>query len=684
MSSERPAPEGTLRDRFAPDTGAVLPVGRVWPARLVVHGIVQKTPAAGSARLTPSLWIRHPLPQDVDVRVEPVGGLVTDRGELAEGVEGFRVGSAEGRVAPSTDRRMSLSVQWDRGFAQGIRRVRWVRQALALTLTDGADARLFRWHLYLTPSPPELGSPGPVFTWMAHPGAEPWLELPGAAVPVAWVRSGREGSGPQDVELDVGYPEEPAPEGADPVDAQGVLGGAARPPRVFARPVEVSALAYWDSPRTGPSGVREWAGPIPGAGQPEVCLWPNLRVAGGGGTVVVYDLGRRVPCRVSVAVVLDPSTEAVDLHAGALWQGSETIGHWEWEGPPRRLAPGARCTLRLQVQPDRLVPRPQPQSQAGAGRPASLEDLALRLQGRPRRGQQGPPETLWVPLGDTVVLDRRGPTVDDPWLAVEVGATSTAVALAWREGARELARLVVFDDGPTLPSTVALERLVGGETVLASRVWSEEATRRLGVVAGLAEPEAPHPDAPDPVAGVHVAHHFLRAVFRELAPRAAWFPLDRCRLVLAVPPDWRGTAAEDVLRSGVAAAVAEALGRDVHDQLWLVPSSMALVVPRLLATPPEGPRAWWVPDRTTGTGHAVVVRRGADGIPRLADGGADRDRLAADGFQVTVLADPIPQALVDDGRLDPQVDLASIGALGAGLLAVGRGLSAPPFEIESA
>jgi len=577
-----PPPARTLRQRFDPDTGTPMRLGRVWPPRLMLHNIATKG-GGDTVEVRTQLWVMHVLQAEAEVWIRPSDEPAVDsEGRTISGLEvgvGRLVvptsrapGLGQGLLMEPEWRPVPVTVRWSSRFAQDIQTVEWVRKGLFIELTDGRHRRVFQAYLYLTPHEAEL--PGqtsrfddhPHYCWvddgdvpLVVPGvARSWVELPSPMgsprlAPACWVQppspDGRPGAahvrgGPADVTLVPVYPVEPAiAPGVEAVGWNGALGGHDPRPPVQALAVDSdhqagqwsTRLEYWDTPLQGaPCGTQHLRPTV--LEEPTPCVWPVVD-ARDGPNIVLYDLvgAPDAACEVTVnvRVGLPPDAESVRLEGATIRLGDDVVGHWR--GGPIDIHAGQTVNLRCAIDLGLLT-------DAADGR----LKLTVAFEGRPLRGivprsqifrtENGPFARLVRTRSTEPQREDRGRSgVRSPWLCIDLGTEGTCASVSFMDGFVPRVIQVPFDEGPVYPSKVYLSPALGGVYGLTDEP-ADDALYTTMIKLGLRFGDGAHPGCPDHIAATEVARFFLKRFLLEVRERMAWFPLDEADVLVSFPP----------------------------------------------------------------------------------------------------------------------------------------------------
>ncbi len=576
-----PPPARTLRQRFDPDSGRPMRLGRVWPPRLMLHNVATKG-GGETIEVRAQLWVMHVLQSEAEVWIRPSDEPAVDsEGRTISGLDlgvGRSIvptsrapGLGRGVLLEREWRAVPISVRWNARFAQDIQTVEWVRKGLFVELTDGRHRRVFQTWLYLTPHEAEL--PGqtsryddhPHYSWvddgdvpLVVPGvARSWVELPSPMgsprlSPGCWVQPPSPDArptpvgegGPQSVQLVPVYPVEPAiAPGVEAVGWNGALGGHDPRPPVQALAVVSehhggawsTRLDYWDTPVGGaPQRVRHLRATV--LEEPTPCVWPTVD-AREGQPIVLYDLvgSPDAACEVTVNVLvgLPPDAESIHLEQATLRLGDDVVGWWRagpidvHAGQTRNL----RCTVDLALLSD-----------AADGR----LKLTVAFEGRPLRGIVPVAQLFRTDNGPFARLVRtrsaRPESADtghsgvrSPWLTIDLGTEGTCASVAFMDGFVPRVIQVPFDEGPVYPSKVFLSPALGGVYGLTDEP-ADDALYTTMIKLGLRFGDGAHPGCPDHIAATEVARFFLKRFLLEVRERMAWFPLDEADVLVSFPP----------------------------------------------------------------------------------------------------------------------------------------------------
>ncbi len=615
LTPREPPPARTLRQRFDPDSGTPMRVGRVWPPRLMLHNVATKG-EGDLVEVRTQLWVMHVLQAEVEVWIRPSDEPAVDsEGRTISGLEvgvGRSVvptsrapGLGQGLLLESEWRALPITVRWSARFAQDIQTVEWVRKGVFVELTDGRHRRVYQSWLYLTPHEAEL--PGqtsrfddhPHYCWvddgdvpLVVPGvARSWVELPSPMgsprlTPACWVQppcpdQGRPAAprgGAQEVTLVPVYPVEPpiAP-GVEAVGWNGALGRHDPRPPVQALAVDSdlqggqwsTRLEYWDTPAEGPPSRVQHLRPTV-LEDPTECIWPAID-ARGGPSIVLYDLvgAPDAACEVTVnvRVGLPPDAESVRLEDATIRLGDEVVGYWR--GGPLDVHAGQTCNLRCAVDLGLL-------SDAADGR----LKLTVAFEGRPLRGIVPKLQVFRTANGPFARLVRTRAThperpdtgrsgVRSPWLSIDLGTEGTCASVSFMDGFVPRVIQVPFDDGSVYPSKVFLSPSLGGVYALTDEP-ADDALYTTMVKLGLRFGDGAHPGCPDHIAATEVARFFLKRFLLEVRERMAWFPLDEADVLVSFPP--RLSAMPRFVRS-----LHETFASVLQEVVWIPGQSRELV-----------------------------------------------------------------------------------------------------------
>ncbi len=552
-----------LSERFCPNTGSPLRVGKVWPPRLVVHDVCAKGVRKVNEAIA-SVYVRHEVRRPVEVIVKPGNAPAHDPG--GQPIPGLTIG----RSARLVDRAgqwqlIPITLQWTPELQARLLGMPWVRKELIIELKDGKETRTFQWYAYLTPDPPQLPRHAslyddhPHYRWVTHQGdplridgvSERWIELPApmsspALTPACWVQARRLGEGkPGPATLDIlpVFPLEPAvPSGMEVAGWNGALGGHDRRPMLLPLGVRstqgqfgwTADLEYWDTPLEGQSGPLQHT-EATALEKPTPCVWPRV-LSAETQPIELWQLrkpsekGRDV--KLNVRVRLPDDAEPIRVSAIDVHLGEQRIGRWlgqpgqEVSGPLDLFA-GREWSLPIRINQDRI---------AEVG-PERLK-LTLVFHGEPSRGVCAQEQRFRTDNGPYVRVRRARYAAGRsrrPWLAIDLGTEGTCASVAFLDGFAPRVLTVPFAEGPIHPSRVYVSPGQGGAWTLTDQP-TDDALYTTGIKLGLRFGDGAHPGCPDHVSAIEVARFYLKRFLLELRERAAWFPLEDCDVLVSFPP----------------------------------------------------------------------------------------------------------------------------------------------------
>lgn len=547
-----------LTERFCPNTGVPLRVGKVWPPRLVVHDVCAKGMRRVNEAIA-SVYVRHELRgHPLEVIVKPGNAPAHD--PSGQPIPGLSIGRSARMVEDGGKwELMPITLQWTPELQTRLLGLSWVRKELIIELKDGKNTRRFTWYAYLTPDPPQLPRHAslyddhPHYRWVTHQGeplridgvSERWIELPApmsspALTPASWVQARRlaEGEpGPETLDILPVFPLEPAvTAGSEVAGWNGALGGHDRRPMLLplgvrSLPTQGGAwnadLEYWDTPLEGQSGPLQHT-EATALETPTACVWPRV-LSAEANPIELWQLrkptekGRDVKLNIRVTLPDDAEplrATGADIHLGDLKIGS-------WLGGPMDLFAGREFSLPCTLNQDRIA-------ELGHER----LKLTLIFHGQPSRGVCAHAQTFRTDNGPYVRVHRAryaAGRTRRPWLVIDLGTEGTCAAVAFLDGFAPRVLTVQFAEGPIHPSRVYVSPGQGGAWTLTDQP-TDDALYTAGIKLGLRFGDGAHPGCPDHVSAIEVARFYLKRFLLELRERAAWFPLEDCDVLVSFPP----------------------------------------------------------------------------------------------------------------------------------------------------
>ncbi|MEZ4316077.1 MAG: hypothetical protein R3F61_01170 [Myxococcota bacterium] len=619
-----------LTERFCPNTGSPLRVGKVWPPRLVVHDVCAKGMRKVNEAIA-SVYVRHELRRPIEVIVRPGNAPAHD--PAGQPVPGLTIG----RTARMLEKReqwelIPITLQWTPELQTRLLGLPWVRKELIIELKDGKETRTFQWYAYLTPDPPTLPRHAslyddhPHYRWVTHLGeplrvegvSERWIELPApmsspALTPACWVQARRLGDGPPGpTSLDIlpVFPLEPAvPAGLEVAGWNGALGGHDRRPMLLPLGVRSKEgkggtwgadLEYWDTPLEGQSGPLQHT-EATALEKPTPCVWPRV-LSAETQPIELWQLrkptekGRDV--KLNLRVRLPDDAEPIRVTRAEIRLGTQRIGMW-LDGPLDLFA-GREWSLPCVVNQDRIA-------EAGQER----LKLTVVFHGRPSRGMCAHDQAFRTDNGPHVKVHRARYAAGRsrrPWLVIDLGTEGTCAAVAFLDGFAPRVLTVQFAEGPIHPSRVYVSPGQGGAWTLTDQP-TDDALYTTGIKLGLRFGDGAHPGCPDHVSAIEVARFYLKRFLLELRERAAWFPLEDCDVLVSFPPRLACMPRfVGALRETFRDVVPEVLWPDGrHGRIRFREEAFLVAMPslykdlQLQPLAPEASRFYWVMDFGGGT-----------------------------------------------------------------------------------
>ncbi|MCB9676039.1 MAG: hypothetical protein H6737_13030 [Alphaproteobacteria bacterium] len=631
MSENREIPTARrLTERYCPNTGAPLRVGKVWPPRLVVHDVCAKGMRKVNEAIA-SVYVRHELRRPVEVLVKPGNAPAHD--PAGQPIPGLTIGRSARMIDKAGEwALLPITLQWTPELQTRLLGLPWVRKELIIELKDGGVTRSFQWYAYLTPDPPQLPRHAslyddhPHYRWVTHQGeplriegvSERWIELPApmsspALTPACWVQARRlaEGPpGPSTLDILPVFPLEPAvPSGLEVAGWNGALGGHDRRPMLLPLGVRShegrggvwsAELEYWDTPLEGQSGPLQHT-EATALEKPTACVWPRV-LAADASPVELWQLrkptekGRDV--KLNIRVRLPDDAEPIQVTRADIRLGGQKIG--TWLGGPLDLFAGREWSLPCSVNQDRIAELGQERLK-----------LTIVFHGRPSRGMCAHAQEFRTDNGPYVRVHRARYAAGRsrrPWLVIDLGTEGTCAAVAFLDGFAPRVLTVQFAEGPIHPSRVYVSPGQGGAWTLTDQP-TDDALYTTGIKLGLRFGDGAHPGCPDHVSAIEVARFYLKRFLLELRERAAWFPLEDCDVLVSFPPRLACMPRfVGALRETFTDVIPEVLWPDGrHGRIRFREEAFLVAMPSLykdLQLKPLGPNAsrfYWVMDFGGGT-----------------------------------------------------------------------------------
>lgn len=544
-----------ITERFCPNTGVPVRLGKVWPPRLMVHGVCAK----GTSRVNEaiaSVFVTHELRRAVEVVVRPAPAPAHDPN--GQPIPGLSVGRTARVVEdPRTWERLPITIQWTPELQTRLFGLPWVRKGLIIELKEGGVTRVFHWYVYLTPDAPQLPRHAslyddhPHYHWITHEGAplrlpmvsERWIELPApmsspALTPACWVQTRRLAAGdpgPETLELLPVFPLEPAvPVGQEVAGWNGALGGHDRRPMLVPLSVDSregeggswkAQLEYWDTPLEL-DGAHVQHTQATELEPPTACVWPRV-LSIDADVIPLHQFKepseRGCEVKLNLQIRLPDDAEPIETSGAQILLGSKVIGRWL--GGPLELYAGKDFSLPCVVDQDAIA-------MAGEQR----LKLSVVFRGHPSRGICAEEQQFRTQDGPFVQVKRvRHRSERRPWLVIDHGTEGTCAVVAFFDGYAPRVLSVQFAEGPIHPSRVYIAPGQGGAWTLTDQP-GEDALYTTGIKLGLRYGDGAHPGCPDHVSAIEVARFYLKRFLLDLKERAAWFPLEDANVLVSFPP----------------------------------------------------------------------------------------------------------------------------------------------------